>query len=70
MVTYKNKTVANRAVEEMGAKGVAVFLLQSGTQWQLCGNAYESNEKAKQGLTDLKAKNIIPADAFIRPMPH
>lgn len=68
VITYKWQTAAERRAKELAQKGLTAFVIPSGKYFLVCVDSFESKEKAKFALTQLKTQKFVPKDAYIRPV--
>jgi len=70
LITYMTQSAADRQISQLSNKGHRGFIVPSGKYLQVCVNAFESRQKAMQGLLTLRSQGIAPQDAYVRMIPH
>ena len=70
IITYKTQTAADRHVQALTAKGLKAFAARNGEYLTVCVDAFESQQKAKSALKQMKSQGVVPADAYVRNFPR
>ncbi len=70
LITYNNKSAAEKEIKRLADKGLRSFVIPSGRFQQVCVDAFESRQKANEVLIDLRLRQIAAKDAYIRPIPQ
>ncbi len=68
VITYKWQPAAERRAKELAQKGLTTYVIPSGQYFLVCVDSFDSKEKARLTLSQLKTQKFIPADAYIRPV--
>lgn len=67
LVTYDNKTLAEKEITRLKSKGDEGFMIPSGRFFQVCANYFENKSKARSYLEEIKQTGRYPG-AYIRPV--
>ncbi len=67
LVTYNDKTLAEKEITRLKSKGYDGFIIPSGRYYQVCANYFENKSNARSHLEELKQAGRYP-DAYIRPV--
>ena len=67
-VTYITQSAADREIQKLSKMGHRAFVIPSGRHLQVCIEGFQTRQEASQLLSQLRAKRIVSADAYIRPM--
>lgn len=67
LVTYDNKTLAEKEITRLKSKGYEGFIIPSGRFFQVCANYFDNKSKARTDLEALKQTGRYP-DAYVRPV--
>ena len=68
LVTYKSRAQAEQQIERLTSLGYKSFFIQSGKFYQVCVEAFETNQEAVSRLARLQQEGFAPSDAYIRPL--
>ncbi|MBI2167062.1 MAG: SPOR domain-containing protein [Candidatus Omnitrophica bacterium] len=68
LVTYKSRVQADQQIERLTSLGYKSFFIQSGKFYQVCVEAFETNQEAVSRLARLQQEGFAPPDAYIRPL--
>ena len=67
LVTYDNKSLADKEITRLKSKGYDGFIIPSGRFFQVCANYFDNKSKARSDLEALKQTGRYP-DAYVRPV--
>ncbi len=67
LVTYDNKSLADKEITRLKSKGYEGFIIPSGRFYQVCTNYFDNKSKARSQLEELKQTGRYP-DAYVRPV--
>ncbi len=67
LVTYDNKSLAEKEITRLKSKGYKGFIIPSGRFFQVCANYFDNKSKARSDLEVLKQTGRYP-DAYVRPV--
>jgi hypothetical protein len=70
IITYKTQAAADRHVQALTSKGLKAFAVRNGEYLTVCVDAFESQQKAKSALKQMKSQGVVPADAYVRNFPR
>lgn len=68
LVTYTSRAQAEKQIERLTLLGYKGFFIQSGKFYQVCVEAFETNQEAVSRLARLQQEGFAPPDAYIRPL--
>ena len=66
IITFTSQNAAEREIKRLTAKGHQAFVIPSGKYRQVCVDAFDTRQKANHALGELKARGIVPPDAYVR----
>ncbi len=67
-VTYVTQKAAEAEIARLSKLGYQAFTIPSGKHYQVCIDAFQTKESAKEMLKNLRTKKIVSGDAYVRPM--
>ncbi|HOW87542.1 MAG TPA: SPOR domain-containing protein [Candidatus Omnitrophota bacterium] len=67
-VTYITQSAADREIQKLAKLGYTAFVIPSGKHLQVCIGGFQTRPEAIQLLKQLKTKQLVSGDAYVRPM--
>jgi hypothetical protein len=68
IITYTSQKAVEETIKKLATLGHSGFVIPSGKYLQVCADAFNSFDQAREGLRQMKAQGAVPPDAYIRPI--
>ena len=68
LIAFTSQRLAEKKVEDLKKKGYQGFIIPRGKFFQVCADAFQNMDEAREKLIQLRAEGFAAADAYIRPL--